>query len=497
MVERSRLEISVEQSDALSNEFAVAFRHMLSQSLPVARRANTNITRYPDMYIHENKMPTFSEVGFWQDPPKRDYDWALSPTLLSGPFGALPAEALKACDQLADLLWTIPATRQRFENKASAEYEARKVVENAVKRYFYVFGPENYNPDHAKSVVQGFILALTQDNLQLALAVPILALNFEVDRYRLDNDTYIVRMAKPFQLARAASAFGFAGVSKSVSGAATHAFISTRWSIGNMGMFSLSRALADPSDDSFSTMDEFFAALRVTTGITSGYAQVLYVPRGWAYQYPWDLPALYSSEHRRYPSSYDRSALWSNGAAQSVSRELLSDIRRTYQQIRDAKQNNLELALRRLNTCVTRDDDVDAILDSIIGIELLLGGDKTDSITFKLRMRVAALAKLTDGDFDPEIAFAEMNELYSTRSEIVHGNASRKRSKEIENKKRGKYKAQREMATNYLRMALRMLLKHPEYRDPSRIDTGLLINTSMHVVTSEPAEPTLPGIVSK
>ncbi|WP_156462625.1 HEPN domain-containing protein [Rhizobium sp. Leaf262] len=454
----------------------------------------TKLSHYPEMFIRDNKMPSFGEIGYWREDAKRDFDYAISGTILSGPFGALPAEELKACDKLGSMMWETPATRHRFESEWDANYEAKHLIENAVKRYFDLYGTEDYDPHHAWSVVHHFIVAVTQEALQIALAVPILMHHFEADRFRLDDDSYIIRMRKPLQLSRAANVFGFGGVSKSVIGSATHAFVNTRWSIRNMRSTQLALRLVDPSDATFSTIDEFFAALRIATNATSGYAQVLYVPRGWAYGYKWDLPALYSSEHRRYPSDYDSSLFWSNDAVRTIPNELLPDVRDIYKQVRSAKQNNMELALRRLNTCVTRDDDVDAILDAIIGIELLLSGDRTDSITYKLRMRVAGLAKLTGGRFNAATAFSDMSQLYSTRSDIVHGNASKKRNKDIEDKKRSQYRQHREMATKYLRMVLQTLLEHSRYRNPSNIDSDLLINFGISTGTEQVDQADLPGM---
>lgn len=489
--------LTQEDADKLAEAFSVAFRIMLKESLPFARRAITKVTRYPEIYKRADAMPSFFEVGYFQENAKRDYDWALSGGgLISGPFDALPKEVLKACNPLAELLWNTPATRQRFDSDDpwSSEWEAQRIVGNAVRRYFHLYGTEDYNPKHAWRVASPFIAAINSDNLGVALVVPILMHRFHLDRFRLDDDAYILRMRDPFQLARVAGSYG-SSVSKSVLGCATHALVITRWSITNMSLSTISSRLSDPPESAFAAVNEFFGALRVATSAVSGYAQLMFVPRGWAYDYKWDLPAVYSSEHRHYPNEYDR-AMWQDDHVHEVPDKLLDEVRRTYQQVRAAKENNIELALRRLNACVTRDDDVDAILDSIIGIELLLGGDKSDSITFKLKMRVAALAKLTDGRYEPSTVFKEMGELYATRSDIVHGNTPKKRTRTVEQDQRSRYMEQRVKATGYLRMVLGVLLSNPDYRKPSNIDTDLLINFGMPGSKAEEAQTELPGIVT-
>jgi hypothetical protein len=54
----------------------------------------------------------------------------------------------------------------------------------------------------------------------------------------------------------------------------------------------------------------------------------------------------------------------------------LEDVRRLYNLILGRREERVAIALKRLNSCMTRDDAVDAILDATIGLEVLLGDQK-------------------------------------------------------------------------------------------------------------------------
>ncbi|ANL40410.1 HEPN domain-containing protein [Rhizobium phaseoli] len=485
--------LTKEESAAVTDAFLNAFLDLYPIAAQKAKRALTNVHNYPNMSIRDNGLPYFTSV--WRNNARPDYEYALSGgSLLSPTLGALDeGNNLEPVKNLGKILWDIPAFRKRLgeENIWYAEYEATKLIEQALLRYFNCYGvSDELDTDRGFIVVRPFLFAITADRLPLALVVPILMHSFETDHYRLTDDSYVFKMRKPFQLARSVSGDSTGGVSRSVASSATHAFVSMNWNIRAQASSGLARSLTDASEPAFGEIDSFFAALRLATNAVAGYAQILQVPRGWGVSYRWDLPAMYVSEHRRYPMFYDR-AYSQNDALRSVPKELMSDIRETYHQVLASKSNKMQLALRRLNACVTRDDDIDAILDAIIGIELLLG-DGNDSLNFKLRMRVAGLSKLTGGRFPPENSYKEMGKLYETRSAIVHGSSRGKKSKDVEADRKTVYASQRDLATRYLRMVIKTLLEHPQYLDPSLIDKKLLI--SFETADEAPAQKDIPGL---
>lgn len=60
-----------------------------------------------------------------------------------------------------------------------------------------------------------------------------------------------------------------------VVGAATHAFVSTDWSLDIDKVGEVQRSLNQTSSNVLDAVDSFFAALRIATGISTGYAQLL------------------------------------------------------------------------------------------------------------------------------------------------------------------------------------------------------------------------------
>jgi hypothetical protein len=140
-----------------------------------------------------------------------------------------------------------------------------------------------------------------------------------------------------------------------------------------------------------------------------------------------------------------------------------------------AESEAIRLALNRLNGRLTRTDAVDAIVDGTIGLELLLGDDQIQSLSYKLRLRAAALALLHADSAYPAVEVAsKVKRLYDARSAIVHGQR-KKRSKRASEPEDSRNAQERLIASDLLRFVLNVLLTNPEYQSPAKIDDGLLL----------------------
>ena len=126
---------------------------------------------------------------------------------------------------------------------------------------------------------------------------------------------------------------------------------------------------------------------------------------------------------------------------------------------------------------MTRDDDVDAILDATIGLEVLLGDpDESQALAFKLRMRAGALAVfMSKGQSSGEV-FETMKVVYEARSAIVHGHIRKPRRKRLLVPEEERYASERDLATDLLRSILDVLLEFPHYLNPANIDRELLLS---------------------
>jgi hypothetical protein len=277
-----------------------------------------------------------------------------------------------------------------------------------------------------------------------------------------------------------------------VVGAATHAFVSKEWSLDVDKIDEVQRSLNQSSSNVLDAIDSFFGALRIVTGINTGYAQLLWVPKRWSLEYFCDLTPVYGTTLRRYPGEYDNYGWAASGAM--VSAEQLTEVRRVYRAVVSSQSEAIRLALSRLNGCLTRSDAVDAILDGTIGLELLLGDDQNQSLSYKLRLRAAALALLrADPAYPAAEVASKVKRLYEARSAIVHGRR-KKRSKRAAEPADTSNVNERLLASDLLRFVLNVLLTNPEYQDdPTKIDEGLLLRgddlTPRNVATKRSKRP--------
>jgi hypothetical protein len=126
----------------------------------------------------------------------------------------------------------------------------------------------------------------------------------------------------------------------------------------------------------------------------------------------------------------------------------------------DNKSQAVDLAVKRLNSSLTRSDAADAVLDATIGLELLLGDDQNQSLSYKLRLRTAALAFLkTHPGKTPAVVAKMTKEVYEARSAIVHG-LKKKSSKQATSAGDNRFEAERHIASDLLRFVIDVLLRH-------------------------------------
>ncbi|MBY5803447.1 HEPN domain-containing protein [Rhizobium ruizarguesonis] len=156
----------------------------------------------------------------------------------------------------------------------------------------------------------------------------------------------------------------------------------------------------------------------------------------------------------------------------------MEDVRRLYNLILGRREERVAIALKRLNSCMTRDDAVDAILDATIGLEVLLGDQENQALSYKLRLRAGALARLS-GTRKPADVVASVKKIYEVRSAIVHGLKTKKPKKRLLEPEAGPFAAERAAAADMLRFAIDLLLEHPVYLDPLKIDADLLIEPAV------------------
>jgi hypothetical protein len=451
---------------------------------------------YPVMSLLDSGFPYFSESGFYENNAPRNYVGTVRPNSLGGLFAGLnhPKMEFPRGAELASFLRGHEIGERlnlsRFVHDGTvSDWRVDKLVNGAVERYLYLHGLDaRVDANRRDAIIRPLVFGTIWRRLDLRLIVPIAVTHFEVDHFRLNETSYIARIPKRLQLARARMSTLGSGAAQMVVGAATHAFVSKDWNLDVDNIDEVRRSLNQSSSNILDATDSFFSALRVATGINTGYAQMLWVPRHWALDYFCDLTPVYGTTLRRYPSEFDNYGWVGAGATVTIGH--LNEVRRIYRAVVSSQSEAMRLALRRLNGCLTRTDAADAILDGTIGLEILLGDDENQSLSYKLRLRAAALAILKADPAYPavEVAF-RIKRLYKARSAIVHGRR-KPRSKTASEPTDTSNAKDRLAASDLLRFVINVLLSNPEYQGcPEKIDDDLLLRGDEVVMQTDRAVP--------
>lgn len=261
-------------------------------------------------------------------------------------------------------------------------------------------------------------------SLSADFVIPLAYAPFPLDcEIWLDDKTSIRPLTDDEQLARTTDYYSGA-VPASVINSATHALIFRGAQIDNADPWNrvLSRRAIEMSEFPTERVERTIRALRVASGQLCGYAQILFAPCGWSDGWTLDLPVLrVISTVRAYPPSLDE-----RDPRESV--DILDDdaialIPQAYAAL-DTGDKRLNLAARRLDLATHRADEEDTVIDSTIGLEALLGGDRTE-ISHRIATRAAVLLR---EQHNASVIYAAVRGVYDRRSEIVHGSQSTKKA---------------------------------------------------------------------
>ncbi|MGH6964985.1 MAG: hypothetical protein ACREE0_10915 [Phenylobacterium sp.] len=433
--------------------------------------------REPGLSYQDNGMPSLSDGYFGSGGPPQYSD------LLDPPYGdeaarkrgKYPTDQYPALNALRAFAAENPEASPRFSSeipRTLADINIQLEVESAANGHVLMFGETAATPRSANLALRKVLKSVVERRLRVAILAPIAMVGFTFDRLRLAPDAFIMRMSAPLQKARwDAKAYGAKG-HDSVLSAATHAFVLTGFTIENADIFAVGRTMSGLATEPRERFELMFAALRLETGIETGYAQELRLARGWRTFGRLERPEVYGVGARRYPEAFDDFG-WTRESVPKIDREQMGRVRAFYAAMRTSTDPRLHLALRRLNAAAIRADAADAILDATIALEILLGDEAKEAISWKLRMRAAALAGMGGDREAMDAMWAGVARVYDVRSGIVHGLTSRKRQKspaEIE--------SARQEALDILRMVLKALLAQPTFLKPGVIDRELLLSPS-------------------
>ncbi len=354
------------------------------------------------------------------------------------------------------------------------------VLEEAIDRYIHLTGLTSFDADRFLEIYLPLEAGLLLEELPIEIQTPVLLVNFSSDSYDLNETISITRMSEPIQLARARRDHDTHDANEYLLQQASHALVLRNHFLPNSEYRQRlwGYSVSAPSLD---IIDTFFACLRIVTSIETGYAQILFVPIGWAHSYTASLPPLEGLTTRKYPPNLRPVSTLIGDEFPKMSDhqvETVRDLFRALTSIQSTDEGSrLRLVIKRLNSCYMREDQEDAILDATIGLEILLSDGDTQEVTHKLALRLAALSTLVPGcEQQAATVFRNVKKaIYAFRSAVVPGN-EKKASKTREVKTgTGKAVAAVKLAIDYLGMAVRAVAAHPEYLSPAAIDDELLL----------------------
>lgn len=431
-----------------------------------------NHYKFPSVSYQEDGMPSFSMFGN-------------QPVDYGNPFG-LRSSATVNCND-------IPAIKNFIEFAKNKDYIQKHYKEfyreppsefdffdtlilllftNVIDRYMNIHKGKEFEIELFIPIYEPIENGIFNEKLEINILIPILMLGFDFDFLKLNDNSAITRMNDETQLSRAGKTDSAPEIHWVVANKASHAILFTNYSIENKGYSTVFNLLASATTYPIDKVEEFLAALRIVTGLNTGYAQILAQPTNWAFDYKAFLSPLHGAVVRAYPNHFDN-GYWLK-PTEIITEKQAEKVINIYNQILAINNNRIRIALRRLNTCLLRDNDEDRILDAAIGLEALFADDEKQEMTHKLALRVAVISKIaTTFNYTPTQVFSAVKKIYSYRSAIAHGSrdADKKREVDINGNKISTI----ELAIEFLRNSLIVLLENPKYLTSTTIDEELLL----------------------
>jgi len=436
-------------------------------------------TNWPELKWHDNGLPYLTS-GI-SDGPK-DYSEAIRGSLYSLIYGMSTGQ--KALDfrretgfiALVEYAKTQPRLREYLMLERSSElFEDRilGILGDLLDRYIHVNKTTGLEKDKLLSIYLPIETGLYEESLPVTVVVPVLFLKFEATNFLINEHISIQKLPDDLQLSRAWRGPWGSSENLLVEGSATHALFIGNRSLQNTTWIGLGQNIISPQSYPTELIDTFFAAIRISTGHETGYAQLLSLPVGWASGYTADLTPIDGPVTDNCPPILAQGA-WREDVP-TVGPAELEQIKNTFQNLRQllgaGPGKRIRIAVDRLNSSSMRTAEEDGIIDAMIAMEALLSSDGAQEMTHKVAMRVAALYKIA-GDPRCQQVFKEMKHIYNFRSRIVHGASGLEKFRQLE--REGTKVGAIDAAVGHLRIALTVLAENPVLLDPQRIDDYLL-----------------------
>ncbi|WP_038978029.1 HEPN domain-containing protein [Paenibacillus polymyxa] len=354
---------------------------------------------------------------------------------------------------------------------------ARKLVINLIEAYIHNYGTDSeLKAENFYELYEPIEKFIFSDRLYYDIYIPILFTKFEFEEYIVSEDEgiEIVKMDENIQLSRTLIQQHGSPISSSVLNGATHALKLKGFFIeGDRSYFDTNQQFLDSTGYPLDKINAFFNSMRIRTFVNElGYAQLLAIPVGWTNQYKAFLSSIFGTTIRAYPKEFEN-YYWLRDDFTTIDKPQAEEVSNLFNGFDIGNNKKLMLANRRLNMCILREEEDDSILDATIAMEALLSDGERGELTHKLAMRMAAIFKISEYAYTPDMVFNSVKKIYSYRSSIVHG-GSKPKNQEIVIDELNLRIPTPKLAVVFLKIAIRVLVENPKYFDPKYLDQELL-----------------------
>lgn len=430
-------------------------------------------SEWPKLKYFDNGMPHIS-TSFLTSTNPVNYASAFGRTTRA----TIRTDEIEAFQELVEYVTQTEAIRSQLawpgDVDGALAYGVDRLPAVIIDRFLHLHGlSATLTPKRLDAIYTPLESAILQEKLAIDIVVPILLAECEFRRAKIKNTISIERMDDDLLLARG-RALQYHDRRKGILAmAATHAFVLRHWEFSPRPFWMLDRDLSEAENLPVDLINRLFAAVRLETSVSNGYAQIVTVPRGWAKSYEADLLPVASATTVAYPRQLEQHGWLKEPGKMSL--EQARRVRRTFDRIEQHLTSNpLRIALDKLNASALREDREDAVLDVTIALEALLTDDNRE-VTHKLALRMAALQKLSHSATPtPSQVFKDTKKIYAYRSAIIHGRTEKVKERILKTSADEPIPMV-QLAVQRLRGAIQAILEHPEYLDPERIDHDLLV----------------------
>lgn len=362
------------------------------------------------------------------------------------------------------------------ENADILKYRIKEMTSGIVERYLYSINASQYIPEDFEEKLKPFVaeklFRYLGNDLKIDIYVPICLATFEDEIIKLSDQVEIMRIPDDIQKSRQQACLYETNNEDWLASCATHMIVIHGYCFKNNKYISINTVTRNHNAYPLHMTDDIMAVIRIVTGFTIGYEQILSFPLNWIDGFCADLTPLYGAKSHSV-NAKEVEKMWMKLSINNISSEKALEIQKLYSVVQscegDKTKGNLSFALKRLNRCMLRDEEDDMAIDATIGLEALLAGGTKGEITYTISNRMPIVFYHEKNDiYTPKVSRSIMKSIYNYRSKVVHGGTIKEKDKyhEINNSKVEIEK----IAVDFLRYTLLFVLHNPEFLDAKKFD---------------------------